>query len=274
MTTDVSAFGALLREWRDRHGMSQLELSTASGVSSRHISFIETGRSQPSREMVLRLAETLTVPLRDRNSLLLAAGHAPAYRESPLGDVDLAPVRRALELVLRSHEPYPAFVLDRGWNILLANDAHHRMLQVLKPESVGAEEPVNVMRLVLDPEGLRPRIANWPVVAHVLGHRLRRQLRLPGLAPRERRDLEDLLSLPGVAGAMADETPPPESAVVIPLQLVVQGQTFSWFSTLATIGTPLDVTLDELMIESLFPADDVTAYLAQQLAADGLGGGT
>lgn len=128
MGATVSAFGNLLRDWRGVQGMSQLDLALAAGVSSRHVSFIETGRSSPSRTMVLRLAETLDLPLRERNAMLVAAGFAPVYRESPLSDADLTPVRRALDLVLRSHEPYPAFVLDRAWNILLANRAHHRLL--------------------------------------------------------------------------------------------------------------------------------------------------
>ena len=268
METMLSAFGEKLRQWRDSLGLSQLELSEAAGVSSRHISFIETGRSRPSRSMVMRLAETLGVPLRERNALLVTAGFAPLYPERPLDEHDLAPVRGALELVLRSHEPCPAFVLDAGWNILVANAAHHRMLRQLLPEDTPLPEPVNVIRLVLDPALLRPRIGNWPAVAHVLAHRLRRQLRSPGLSADKQRHLEELLSFPGVEEALEGTAPSPEASVVIPLELVVGGRTLSFFSTIATLGTPLDVTLDELMVESLFPADEATAAVVRKMAAD------
>ena len=251
-------FGEMLRVWRAVGGMSQLDLALQAGVSSRHVSFIETGRSTPSRKMVLRLAETLDLPLRERNALLVAAGFAPLYPESRLGDSGLAPVRRALELVLGSHEPYPAFVLDPGWNILLANGSHHRLLRSVLPDGAALPEPVNALRLVLDPDLARPRISNWELVAHVLGHRVRRQLRAPGLDPDRRCLLEELLAYPGVDEAMARVTPPADAAIVIPLQLELDGQRTSWFSTIATIGTPQDVTLQELRIESMFPADDET----------------
>jgi transcriptional regulator with XRE-family HTH domain len=264
----AGSVGELLREWRGVHGMSQLDLALAAGVSSRHVSFIETGRSRPSRTMVLRLAETLDLPLRERNALLVAAGFAPLYRRSKLRAADLAPVRRALELVLRSHEPYPAFVLDATWNILLANRTHQRLLSMLLPDGVPVPEPVNVVRLVFDPEMLRPRVGNWELVAHVLGQRVRRQLRVPNLDPEQRRLFELLLSYPGVREAMARVTPPPDAAVVIPLRLELNGRWFSWFSTIATIGTPQDVTLEELRIESMFPADEETRRAALELATD------
>lgn len=264
--TRGGAFGELLRHWRRVHGVSQLDLSTLAGVSSRHLSFIETGRSQPSRHMVLRLGESLDLPLRHRNALLEAAGYAPVYRQSELPAPDLAPVRRALELILSSHEPFPAFVLDRSWNIVLANAAHRRLLPLLLPEKARLTEPVNVMRLVLDPALLRPRIVNWGVVAHVLGHRLHRRLRMPYVDERMRRHLEELLSLPDVRGAMSDVQVPADAAVVVPLALDLNGRRLSWFSTVATLGTPLDVTLDELEIESLFPADEATEQAARELA--------
>ena len=268
METTTGPVGDLLREWRGIHGMSQLDLALAANVSSRHISFLETGRSRPSRTMVLRLAETLDLPLRERNAMLVAAGFAPLYRESELQHNDLAPVRRALELVLRSHEPFPAFVLDRAWNIVLANRAHHRLLSTLLP-AAARSEPVNVVRLVLDPSFLRPLIGNWELVAHVVGHRIRRQLRTPDVSRDAKRQFEELLSLPGVREAMDRVQAPPDAAVVVPLQLELGGRRLSWFSTIATIGTPQDVTLDELRIESLFPADDETERAARELAALG-----
>lgn len=267
MQAPTSAVGELLRQWRGSCGMSQLDLALAAGVSSRHVSFIETGRAVPSRVMVLRLAETLDVPLRERNALLAAAGFAPVYRERDLQADDLAPIRRALELVLRSHEPYPAFVLDADWNVLLANRAYERLLPLLLPADVTPPQPVNTLRLVFDPAYLRPRIGDWELVAHVLGQRVQRQLRLPDVSPARRRLLEELLDYPGVRDAMARTTAPPDAVVVIPMSFELDGRRLSWFSTIATLGTPQDVTLDELRIESLFPADVETERAARVLAA-------
>ncbi len=258
MATGASAIGVLLREWRAAQGLSQLALALAAGVSSRHLSFIETGRAEPSRAMVLRLAETLDVPLRERNALLTAAGFAAQFRESGLDDVDLAPVRRALGLVLRSHEPYPALVVDGVWNVLLANASFERLLPALLPAEALPRPPYNVMRLTFDPAGLRPFIANWEQVAHVLGQRIKRKLRAPRLEPGRARLLEELLAYPGVREAVASGPLPPEAEVVMPLRIDKDGLRLSWFSTIATIGIPRDVTLEELHIESLFPADDAT----------------
>ena len=255
----------MLRQWRAAHGMSQLDLALTAGVSSRHISFIETGRSRPSRAMVLRLAETLELPLRERNALLVTAGFAPVYRESDLDSGDLSPIRRALELVLASHEPFPAFVFDRAWNILLANRAHHRLLPALLPDGTELSEPVNVVQLVLDPALVRPRIVNWDLVAHVLGHRVQRQLRAPLISTELREHFQRLLSYPGVRDAMDEVQAPPDAAVVIPLELELAGRRLAWFSTIATIGTAQEVTIDELCIESMFPADDQTERLIRDL---------
>ena len=255
-----------MREWRSLRGMSQLDLALSADVSSRHVSFIETGRSKPSREMVLRLAEALEMPLRDRNNLLLAAGHAPAFGERALDASDLEPVRRALELILKRHEPYPAFVLDAGWNILFANAVHVAMLERQFPD--GLPMPVNAVRLVLDPAQLRPHVLNWEVVAHVLGRRVQRQLRQPCLAEERQRELRELLALPGVEEAISRVASSPDWGVLVPLDLEVAGVRLSLFSTLATLGTPLDVTLEELRIESLFPADEATTAALQRFAID------
>ena len=261
-----SAFGDVMREWRGARGMSQMDLALAAGVSTRHVCFIETGRSRPSRGMVLRLAETLELPLRERNSMLFHAGFAPQFPESDLQHQDLTPIRHALDLILTSHEPFPAFVLDRNWNIRRANSAHRRLLSMLLPE-VTPPEPVNAVRLVLDPDLLRPMIGNWEQVAHVFGHRINRQLRRPDVASGERQTFETILDLPGVREAMKNAQAPAGAAVVIPMQIDLHGQRLSWFSTIATIGTPQDVTLDELRIESLFPADDETERIARALGA-------
>lgn len=255
--TTSGPVGEMMREWRGVRGMSQLDLGLAAGVSTRHICFIETGRSRPSRTMVLRLAETLELPLRERNTMLFSAGFAPQFPESDLQHEDLAPIRRALDLILKSHEPFPAFVLDRNWNILQANSAHRRLLSMLLPD-LTANERINAVRLVLDPDMLRPMICNWELVAHVLGHRIQRQLRMPALTDTERQTFEDILDLPGVRDAMKAVRAPFDAAVVIPLELVLNEKRLSWFSTIATIGTPQDVTLDEMRIESFFPADEET----------------
>jgi len=261
--------GTILRQWRAATVMIQLDLALTSGVSSRHISFIETGRANPSRSMVLRLAESLDIKLRERNSLLIAAGFAPLYGESDLGSVDLTPIRKALELVLASHEPFPAFVLDRAWNILLTNRAHDRLLPRLLPEGMRLSHPVNVIRLVFDPELIRPRVANWELVAHVLGHRVARQLRAPQISPELAAHCEQLLSYPGVQEAMADVQAPESSAIVIPLEIDFDGVRLSWFSMFATVGTPQDVTIEELVIETMFPADEQTDRLARRLVESG-----
>lgn len=264
MGASVSPVGEILREWRGARGLSQLDLSLEAGVSSRHLSYVETGRSNPSREMVLRLADSLELPLRDRNDMLVAAGYAPVYTEGDLAaDADLAPVRRAIERILTSHEPYPAFVLDAGWNVLQTNASYERLLARTFPEG-GA--PTNVMELVLAPNALRPHLRNWEVVANVLGHRVRRELRTPRLAEPRRAAIERWLAYPGVADAMARTTPAPETAVLIPMEIVTGDAVLSWFSTIATLGTPRDVTLEELRIESLFPADDATERVARTLA--------
>jgi transcriptional regulator with XRE-family HTH domain len=252
----AGTLGDQLREWRSTRGMSQLDLALTADVSSRHISFVETGRSQPSREMVLRIAEALEMPLRGQNSLLLAAGYAPAFGERALDASDLAPVRKALGLVLASHEPYPAFVLDAAWNILLANRVHHALLDLHFP--AGLPQPINAVRLLFDSDQLRDHVLNWELVAHVLGRRIRQQLSQPGLPEERRRQLHDLLAYPGVEQAIVENSAPPDSAILIPLDLEIAGSPMSFFSTLATFGTPLDVTLEELRIESLFPADEAT----------------
>jgi transcriptional regulator with XRE-family HTH domain len=249
--------GELLREWRGARGLSQLDLALDADVSSRHVSFIETGRSRPSREMIERLARALDLPLRECNRLLTAAGFAPRYSETSLADTELAPVRSALERMLSHHLPYPAFVVDLHWGVLLANAAHDALLARFLPE-LDPRAPVNVMELVLAPDLLRPVITNWPVAAHVLGHRIRRQLRVPGPNAGSRTLLRNLIDDPAVQAAMATPLPSPDSEVLLPLAFDLAGQPLAWFSTITTFGTPRDITLEELSIESLFPADEQT----------------
>ena len=253
--------GPLLREWRRRRHMSQLDLSLEAAVSARHLSFIETGRARPSAEMVLHLAEQLDVPLRDRNQLLLAAGHAPAYGQRDLEAPELEPVRLALERVLDGHAPNPALVIDRHWGLVAANAAVGPLIAGAAPHLL--EPPVNVLRLSLHPEGLAPRIANlgeWR--AHLLDRLGREAVTSgdPALAALH----EEL------AGYPCDD--PPSSpdleagAIAVPLRLRHDGGELSFISTVTTFGTALDVTVSELSIESFFPADAATADALRELS--------
>jgi transcriptional regulator with XRE-family HTH domain len=251
----VRGVGELLREWRERRRLSQLDLASQADISTRHLSFVETGRSAPSREMVLHLAAELDLPLRERNNLLLAAGYAPVYAERALDAPQLAAVRAAVRQVLAGHEPYPAGVVDRGWNLVDANAS----LMLL---SAGAAAhllapPVNVLRLSLHPDGVAPRIVNlgeWR--AHLLG-RLRRQIAFTADSDLTALYAE-LREYPCDQVVPEVELPGPGD-VVVPLRLRAAGGELTFFSTVSTFGTPLDVTVAELMIESFFPADAGTA---------------
>ncbi|MGS2619109.1 helix-turn-helix domain-containing protein [Micromonospora sp. LZ34] len=246
--------GGLLRRWRQRRGLSQLALSTEAEISTRHLSFVETGRSVPSREMVLRLADHLDVPLRERNRLLRAAGYAPVYSQAPLDAPELRGVLDAVRLVLRAHEPYPAVAVDRLWNLVAGNATVPLLTAGVAADLL--RPPVNALRLTLHPAGLAPRIANlgqWR--AHLLG-RLRRQAALTGDA-----DLtalhEELRGYPGGPEPAAEPTGRGE--VVVPLRLRHPGGELTFLSTVSTFGTPLDVTVEELAVESFLPADAATA---------------
>ena len=257
VATAPTPVGELLRSWRRRRNLSQLELALGAEVSSRHVSFLETGRARPSREMVIRLAEELAVPLRERNSLLLAAGYAPVYDERPLDAGDMAPVRQAIDRFLRAHEPYPAVVVDRYHNLVAANDALDLLLDGVAPELL--EPPANALRVALHPRGMAPRtlnLAEWS--AHLL-QRLRREMQItgdPGLA----RLYEELSAYPGVEVAPHQANVQPTD-IVLPLRLLdVDGETeLTFFSTLSTFGTAADITLAELAIEAFYPAGAATA---------------
>jgi transcriptional regulator with XRE-family HTH domain len=266
--TDVAApaparVGPLLRDWRRRRRMSQLDLALQAGVSARHVSFVETGRARPSAEMVLRLAEHLDVPLRDRNGLLLAAGYAPAFGRRGLDEPEMGPVREVVEALLRGHEPYPAVVIDRHWGMVAGNAAIALLTDGVAPELL--EPPVNVLRLSLHPDGMAPRIANlgqWR--AHVLG-RLQRQAVAtgdPALAALH----DELAALPG-----GEEPEPPGAAIAVPLRLRADGEVLSFLSTMTTFDTAADVTVAELAIESFFPADARTAQRLTSQVIDGRG---
>ncbi len=255
--------GSMFREWRRRRQLSQLEFALSADISARHLSFVETGRAQPSREMVLRLAERLDIPLRQRNELLLAAGYAPAFPERPIDDPELAAAREAMERLLAAHEPYPAVVIDRHWNVVSANRATAPLGECVAPKL--RQPPINVLRNSLHPEGLAPRIRNLLEWRRHLLSRLRRQLELapdPALVEL----LKELLSYPVPEGA----TPVPErrDSPLVPMQLEIGIGTLKLISTTLVFGTPLDITLSELAFEAFFPADPETAALLRRLAGD------
>jgi transcriptional regulator with XRE-family HTH domain len=250
--------GKLLREWRERRHLSQLDLACEAEISTRHLSFMETGRSQPSREMIIRLAEQLKIPLRERNVLLTAAGYAPIFPERPLEDPALQSARNAINLVLAGHEPYPALAIDRHWTLMASNNAVGSLLGDVDPLLL--QPPVNVLRLGLHPGGLAPRTANYQEWrAHLLA-RLRRDLELsadPVLAEL----LTELSQYPippdSEPAIRYPENEPP--GVVVPFRLITPGGILSFINTVTIFGTPVDVTLSELAIESFFPADAATA---------------
>jgi transcriptional regulator with XRE-family HTH domain len=247
--------GSLIREWRRRRRMSQLELALEAGVSARHLSFVETGRSRPSAEMVLHLAEQLQVPLRERNDLLLAAGFAPQFEARTLDDPDMAGVRDALGHVLAGHEPYPAIAVDRQWNLVASNSALGPLLEGCAPELL--VPPVNCIRLALHPEGLAPRILNLGEWRGHLLERLGREIRLTGDAGLEAlRD--EVLAYPGPPAPEPAEVPD-GAAIMVQLRLSSPDGELAFFSTITTFGTAVDVTVSELSVEAFFPADDVTA---------------
>ncbi|WP_109507866.1 helix-turn-helix domain-containing protein [Nocardioides speluncae] len=248
--TATESAGTLLRDWRQRRNVSQLDLALRAGVSARHVSFIETGRSQPTSTMLLRLADNLDLPLREQNRLLLAGGYAPAHPEHRLADPPMAQVSAAITAILTAHLPFPALVIDQGWDLVDANDAVYAMLDGVAPELV--EPPINVIRLSLHQDGLAPRIANLTEWRNHLIHRLRKE--------------HDVSADPRLAELIEEfghETKPSEASpeLVVPLRLQAGAATLSFLSTTTVFGTPREVTLSELAIEAFYPADQETRDL-------------
>lgn len=257
-------FGELLRDWRRRRRLTQLELSLAADVSARHVSFLETGRASPSRAMVHTLAEHLDVPLRERNVLLHAAGFAAAYPRRPLEAPEMEPVRLAIDQVLEGHDPYPAIAVDRYWNIVAMNRAAGVFVEGIEETLLGP--PANAYRLALHPEGLAPRVVNFDEFAHHLLARLHHDAERsadPGLTAL----LEEVEGYRGVRRLTRGQ--PGTGAVVVPLRLRHPEGELSLFTTVATFGTPVDVTVAELALESFFPADAETAERLQRLGRRG-----
>ena len=255
--------GSLLRGWRKTRSLSQLALAQEAEVSPRHICFLETGRARPSREMVMLLCRVLDVPLRERNGLLLAAGFAPAYTEARLEAPELGAVQAALLAILRQQEPFPAVVMNRHWDIVHANEGALRFFRLLL--GLRAAEPANVVRLMFDPDGLRPHVTNWEAVAEALVQRVHREavgyVRDPATATL----LAEVLAYPGVPRRLTRLNLAAPSVPVIPVRFEKDNQAFNYFSTVTTLGTPQDVTLQELRIECFFPADAATEDRARAL---------
>ncbi|MGI8711937.1 MAG: helix-turn-helix domain-containing protein [Solirubrobacteraceae bacterium] len=257
-----SSVGPLLREWRQRRRLSQLDLALEADVSSRHLSFLETGRSRPSAEMVVHLAEQLDIPLRERNHLLLAAGYAPAYAQHDLAAPEMGPVRDALDQLLEAHHPYPAVVIDSHWGLVSTNDAITLLTDGVAPHLL--EPPANVLRLSLHPDGMAPRITNLAQWRSHLLARLHRESVIsgdPALAALH----EELASYPGQG---PDPSHAPTTAdIAVPLRVRVGETELSFISTVTTFGTATDITVSELSIESFFPADTTTSDRVQALVA-------
>ena len=261
-----SSFGDLLKTWRGKRRLSQLDLALQAGVSQRHISFLESGRAKPSREMTLQLSETLSVPLRDRNDWLVAAGFAPLFRARSLDDPQMQQVLSAVRLMLRNHEPFPALALDRAWTIRLTNTSFDRLAGLLGSDiwtRIGGAER-NLMRLVFHPQGIRPLVENWKTVAPLLWYRACREADAIGGEPMQAtlRELQPYQEADTLR--LAEDT---TLLPVLPLVLKRDGLRASLFSVIATFGTAQDVTADELRIESFFPADASTEQLFRSLAA-------
>lgn len=267
VATESGPFPTLLRSWRQKRRMSQLELALSSGVSQRHVSFLEKGRARPSRSMILQLSETLEVPLRQRNDWLTAAGFAPLFRARPIDDPQMGQVMAAVRMMLSNHEPFPAVAIDRSWNIVIANRAFETMNTALGSDlwtRIGGEGR-NLMRLFFHPRGVRPLIANWKAAAPLLWQRARRESEALG-GEETKRILDEL-----AAYQDAETLRPVEDAPlvpVLPLEIEKGGLRISLFTVIATFGTAQDVTADEMRIESMFPADAETEALFRAAAGN------
>lgn len=260
--------GRLLRHWRDVRRKSQIELSLDTGISQRHLSFIESGRSAPGRQTLLTIAEALGVPFRDRNELLVAGGFAPFYKASTWNTEDMRSVQHALDRILRHHEPYPAIVMDRYWNIVMRNEAAPRFFNRFI-DLEARPEPRNMLHLMFDPAGMRPFIVNWKEASKALIQRVQREAVGHTMDERTRELVTSLLAYPDIdSGFSTCETSEPNPALpMVPLSFEKNGQVLHYFSMVTTVGTPQTIATQELRIESMFPADDATAAAHRQLMA-------
>ena len=259
----TNSFGALLKQWRNQRGFSQLDLAVTSQVSQRHISFLESGRAKPSRDMVLGLATVLDIPLRHQNIMLTSAGFAPIYAETDLSVPEMKPIRKALEFMLRQQEPLPAIVIDRYWNLLLSNNGATRLLDYFIAPNVlqtlfCSDGKMNLMRAMFHPQGLRPFVGNWEDIAGHLIQRVHREAIVEGQSEQSMSLLNELMSYPGVPDVWQTSSRETHHALLLTVHLKKNNLDLQFFSTVATLGTPYDITLQELRIEYLFPADKAT----------------
>lgn len=262
MRTSLGSIGDQLRSWRERRRLSQLELSLRAEVSSRHLSFVETGRALPGRELILRLAEELDIPLRERNTLLIAAGFAPVFRQRSFKDPSFDSVRAILDLTLENHNPFPAYVIDRHWTVVVSNAAVPELYEGCAPELV--RPPINGIRLMLHPQGMAPRILNYATWREHLLTQLRRQINLTA-DPFLEGLLREVMSYPHhSADGECDEAP---ECIAIPLEVQTRIGRLSFLSATTIFGTPVDVTLEEIALEMLYPADAFTKTTVCEAAA-------
>jgi transcriptional regulator with XRE-family HTH domain len=262
-TAANESFGLLLKQWRNQRGYSQLDLAVTSQVSQRHLSFLESGRAKPSREMVLHLATVLEIPLRQQNLMLSAAGFAPLHTETDLSATEMAAIRQALDFMLCQQEPYPAIVVDRYWNLLLTNQAATRLLNTfIAPEQLqaqfGREGKLNLMQAMFHPQGFRPFVVNWQDFFGHLLQRLQREALAEGETTQSTALLNELMSYPGISEICSSSRRPVQNTLLLTVHLQRDELELQFFSTLATLGTPYDITLQELRIECLFPANQNT----------------
>jgi transcriptional regulator with XRE-family HTH domain len=264
----IDSFGTLLKQWRDRRNFSQLDLAVVSEVSQRHISFLESGRAKPTQGMVLQLATVLEIPLRQQNLLLSAAGFAPIHTETDLSAPEMTPVRKAIDLMLCQHEPYPAFAVDRYWNLLLTNQGATRLFDAfITPAKLHSlfyrDGRINLMRVMFHPQGLRPFMVNWESIASHSLQRLQRET-LVGENDLSTMLLNELMSYPDVERIWQTDRRTAQHSLLLSVHLRREELDLQFFSTIATLGTPNDITLQELRIECLFPADESTERNWQQ----------
>lgn len=252
----INPFGEQLRFWRKSKGFSQLDLAVDAEVSSKHISFLETGRNKPSRSMVLLLSGTLELPLRSRNDLLLSAGFSENYSRTPIHEKEMTSIRNILEMMLAKHEPYPAVVLDWGWNVLMGNDGYNNILESVKSLRADFSTSSNIVELIFDPKGLKPFISNWEEVASFAIQRLHREK----MENKNRHEvlLERLLSYPGTPLHWRSLNFKESSKPIVYVEFKIGEVALKFFTTLSSFGTPIDVTAEEIVIEQYFPADEAT----------------
>jgi transcriptional regulator with XRE-family HTH domain len=260
-----TTFGTLLKQWRNRCNLSQLDLAVTSQVSQRHISFLESGRAKPSQKMVLQLATVLEIPLRHQNLMLSMAGFAPIHTETDLSAPEMRSISKALNFILRQQEPYPAIVIDRYWNLLLANNGATRLLNVfIDPDKLQTlfciDGKINLMRVTFDPQGLRPFIANWEELVGYLLQRVHREANSSIESEQSTLLFDELISYPDVADIWSCSNHSPQNDLILTTHFKKHDLDLRFFATISTLGTPYDITLQEMRIECLFPADEVTEH--------------